>query len=553
MKRILKRFQIILVVLIITLTTPSCIEDFLDIDPISPKISTEFSQDEVFAKIYATLALTGNKGPDGAGDVIGIDEGTSSFVRLIWNLNEITTDEAMCSWGDPGIPELNFNNWSASHSNIRGLWGRLYFNITLINSFLESTAGMDDAKTKRQQAEARFIRALNYYYLMDLFGNVVFTDKVGEKTVQVSRTTIFNYINKELNDCENDMYAPNESKPYYRVNKVANWLLRSRIYLNAKVYTTVEKWDSAAIYAQKVIDPSSGYSLCPTFRHLFMADNAGVLDGSTVNKAPNEIIMAIPADGVQTKSWGTSLFLIASTHTGDMPGWGTTEGWGGNRARATLVKKFFPGSAVFSDPNDLTTAKVPTLSVKDARALFLKGGVIIKTKDGTKDSINTKLRTLGIVSNTFLNGYSVIKFSNLRADGLKTNDIKFTDTDVPLLRQAEAYLTYAEAVFRGAQPINGMTALNAMNTLRARAGKTTNLTTLTEQDIIDEWAREFFFEGRRRTDLVRFGHYGGDTNYKWDWKNGVSEGANFDKDLNIFPIPDTELSSNNNVTQNPGY
>ncbi|OIP84696.1 MAG: RagB/SusD family nutrient uptake outer membrane protein [Porphyromonadaceae bacterium CG2_30_38_12] len=552
MKKINKKISFPVLALLLMIGFSSCLDD-LNIAPVNPNVSSVFYQDEVFAKIYSSLALTGQKGPDGLGDVVGIDEGTSAFVRLVWNLNELTTDEAICSWGDPGIPEMNFNKWSSSHSNIKGLYGRFYFNITLINEFLTKTEGMTDAKTLKQRAEARFMRALNYYYLMDMFGNVPFVDKVtiAESPNQIKRADLFNYIIKELSQCENDMYEPGESKSYYRINKVANWLLRSRAYLNAEVYTGTAKWDSAAMYAKKVIDPSSGYSLCPTYRHLFMADNAGIFDGSTVNQAPNEIIFPIAADGVQTKSWGTSLFLIASTHTGDMPSWGTTEGWAGNRARSTLVKKFFPGNLPkFTDDNDLTTARLP-VSLKDARALFLKGGIKSKL-DPSKDS--TSLRTLGIISNTFKEGFSVIKYSNLRADGAKTNDIQFTDTDVPLMRQAEAYLNYAEALTRGAAPIDSYTALEAINTIRRRAGKTTDLTSLSEQNIIDEWAREFFFEGRRRMDLIRFGQYGGaNTGYTWELKHEVPAGEDFSADFNLFPIPVSEINANPNLKQNTGY
>jgi hypothetical protein len=132
----------------------------------------EFNQNEVFTKIYATLGLTGQEGPAGSGDVDGIDEGTSDFVRLIWNLNELPTDEAHCNWGDVGIPELNYGAWGASHSQITGLYYRLFFDVTLCNFFLEQTEGKTDAESVAQRAEARFIRALNYYYLIDMFGNV---------------------------------------------------------------------------------------------------------------------------------------------------------------------------------------------------------------------------------------------------------------------------------------------------------------------------------------------------------------------------------------------
>jgi hypothetical protein len=529
--------------------------------PVDPTIVTTFDQDAVFAKIYSSLALTGQKGPDGSGDLDGIDEGRSAFIRQMWSLNELTTDEAMCSWGDAEIPDMNYNKISSSHINVKALYARLYFDITLCNLFLTETKDISDAKTIRQRAETRFMRALNYFYLLDMYGNVGFIDVVSDVPAkQMLRADLYIWVLKELQECEGDMYAPTEAKSYYRVNRVANWMLRSRIYLNAKVYTGTEQLDSAAVLAKKIIDPSSGYSLCPIYRQLFMADNAGIVDGSTVNQAPKEIIFPIASDGFKTMGYGTTLFLIAATQAGDMPGRGITTPWAGIRSRGTLVKKFFPGNAVFSDNNDLTTSKSPTLSLKDSRALFLKGGVIIKKKDGSSDSINTVLRTMGSISNTFNEGYSVIKYSNLRADGVFSDGFitstgqKMVNTDVPFMRQAEAYLTYAEAVTRGATPVGGLSALDAINTLRARAGKTTALTTLSLQNIIDEWAREFFFEGRRRTDLVRFGQYGGiGTGYTWEWKGGEVAGVDFSEDYNIFPIPSTEINANPNLTQNHGY
>jgi hypothetical protein len=162
---------------------------------------------------------------------------------------------------------------------------------------------------------------------------------------------------------------------------------------------------------------------------------------------------------------------------------------------------------------------------------------------------------MGIISNTFTQGYSVIKFSNLRADGGKTHDTSWPDMDIPFMRQAEAYLTYAEAVFNGAKQIGSLTPVTAVNILRTRAGKTSStlFTSLTSQNIIDEWSREFFFEGRRRMDLIRFGQFGGQTSYIWDWENGVAAGAGFDAKYNIFPLPITDVNANKNLTPTPGY
>ena len=497
-----------------------------------------FAQDIVFQKIYSTLGLTGNQQPAGDGDVAGIDEGTTSFVRLIWNLNELTTDEAICAWGDPGIPELNFNTWSTSFDQLNGLYKRLYFNLLLCNHFLIQTAWLSDLNTLKQRAEVRYIRALNYYYLLDMFANVPFTEAeiFQNPVVQKQRADLFNYINKQLSICESDMYSPKASeKPYYRVDKVANWMLRSRLYLNAEVYTGTARWDSAAIYSKKVID--SGYTLCPVFRQLFMADNAGAVDGSTVNKAANEIIFPIYTDGVNAKSWGSSLFLIASTRIFGMANWGSNAGWGGNRARSALIKKFFPtGSTFFTDASDLTTAILA--SMKDARALF------------DKKSVSASL-DISTIAN-FREGYQVIKYSNVRADGAATSDPQFVDMDVPFMRAAEAYMNYAEAVVRGGAVISGYAPIDAVNALRTRAGAPV-FSSLTLQNIIDERAREFFFEGYRRPDLIRFGQFGGSGSYVWDWKGGVASGTNFNSYRNVFPIPQSEIDAYPSLIQNPGY
>ena len=314
---------------------------------------------------------------------------------------------------------------------------------------------------------------------------------------QIKRADLFEYIEKELNEIETDMYDPGMA-PYGRADKAANWLLRSRLLLNAEVYANTPRWNDAATYAKKVMD--SQYQLSDSYSHLFMADN----DGSSVNKAPNEIILPIGADGVMTQSWASSLFIIASTHTSDMPNWGTTEGWGGNRARKSLVEKFFDNGMIpfWADMNDLS-------NLGDDRALVFAADRPVEI---AKTSV-------------FKQGLSVTKFSNLRADGGLSKDSKFTDMDIPFMRKAEAYLTYAEATLRagGSQD----EALKAVNELRARAN-TKLFTSIDLNKGLDEKSREFFFEGHRRTDLIRYGYFGGSTDYRWDWKGGSASGTSFD-------------------------
>lgn len=533
----------------------SCLND-LNVTPIDPLTQQQFNADSVFVKIYANLALTGQKGPDGSGDLSNIDEGTSSFIRLIWNLNELSTDEAMCSWGDPGVPELNFNKWSSSHDMVEGLYSRFYFGITMCNLFLSETAGATDDKLVKQRAEVRFMRALNYYYLMDMFGNVPFTEVVStDPPKQIKRADLFAWLETELKTAETDMYAAKQA-PYYRADKVAADMLLARMYLNAEIYTGTTKWNEAAEYAYKAIQ--SGYTLCPTYKQLFMADNAGAIDNSSVNKARNEIVFSIACHGVYTRSWGNSLYMIASTHASGMPAWGTTEGWGGNRARATLAKKFFPSGVT----NDDIAAQFG--KTKDGKADSLIGTVLRdKAGDdralfwGWKTTDSKGVDPISISAYTvYKQGLAVSKWSNSRADGGVVSDPKYVDTDMPLFRLAEAYLTYAEAVLRGGTAQGGLTAFAAVNTLQTRAHvvapKITN-GNISLPLLADEWAREFYFEGRRRMDLIRFGYFGGSTSYTWDWKGGTAAGTNFSSNYNLFPIPSSDLSVNPNLVQNPGY
>lgn len=500
----------------------SCINE-LDISPINPQENTVFVQDLVFTKIYATLGLTGQEGPAGVGDVAGIDEGTSAFYRLILVANENPTDMVHCCWGDPGIPEFNNISWGSSDNKIEGLYGRLNFDVVLCNHFLEKTAGLTDANTVKQRAEVRFIRALNLYYLMDLYANVPFSETVSEKLPQqIKRPELFAFIEKELKEIDADLYAPMQA-PFGRADQSAAWLLLSRIYLNAEVYTGTARWADAAAYADKVIK-QSGRSLCNNYAHLFMADN-----DENVN-ARNEFILPIRQDGIYTRSYGGSLYAIAATHTNGMNSWGTSEGWGGIRARKALVDKFFIKTAVPMDADE--TGMVA--AAKDDRALFFAGG-------------DRKLEINNV--NSFKEGLSITKWSNARSDGKASKDPKWTDTDIPFFRLAEAYLTFAEATLRsgGSQ----QAALDAVNQLRTRAHAST-FATINLNMILDEKAREFYFEGQRRTDLVRYDYF--TTNkYIWDWKGGEKAGTSVRNIYNIYPLPATDLNANENLTQNPGY
>jgi len=516
--------------LLLTVGFTSCTGD-LDVTPVDPNLNTQISPDALFNKCYANIGVAGNGGANGDCDIDGIDGGTSGYVRQIWNANELTTDEAICGWGDEGIGSFCYNSFDASHPMLRGLYYRLYTGITFCNQYLGEFADKDETKA----AEVRFIRALNYYYLMDGWGNVPFTTVISSsKPEQYTRQQVFDFVESELLEIEPLLSAPKAKKStdagYGRVDRAAAWLLLARLYLNAEVYTGTAQWAKAADYAKKVME--SPYKLNTTsvggwtaYQMLFMGDN-----GET--DAAYEAIFPVLQDGVRTTSWGTTLFLIASTHDGDMADCnGTTENWGGNRARPQLVRLFFPNNdAPTAHPNDVAVA------AGDDRAIFdTRGRQLDNTDVGT-----------------FSHGFAVAKFNNYTTNGAATHSAQFPDGDFFFMRAAEAYLTFAEATARQ----NGGTAtsdgIKAINALRARA-HATEKGGYSINDILDEWGREFYFEGRRRIDLVRFGKFGGSSDYVWQWKGGAYAGRNFEAFRNVFAIPTTDLTANENLKQNAGY
>ena len=516
--------------LLVAVGFSSCTKD-LDVTPIDPNLNTDIQPEALFNKCYANIAVAGNGGANGDCDVDGIDGGTSGYVRQMWNAQELTTDEAICGWGDEGIANFCYNTYDASHPMLRGYYYRLYTGISFCNQYLQKFSDYNAAMT----AEVRFVRALNYFNLMDGWGNVPFVTAISsEKPVQYSRQEVFNFVESELLDIEGSLNAAQAKKSsesgYGRVDKAAAWLLLARLYLNAEVYTGTAQWQKAADYAKKVMDSSyklntKGVNEWSAYQMLFMGDN-----GET--DAAYEAEFPILQDGVRTTSWGTTLFLLASTHDADMSDSnGTTEAWGGNRARPQLIEKFFPNhDAPEASPADVAAA------AGDDRAIFDTNGRTLDNEDVS----------------TFKSGYAVAKFTNFTSTGASTKSGQFPDGDFFLMRVAEAYLTYAEAQARLNGGATNAEAAAAINALRTRANAETKAN-YSLNEICDEWCREFYFEGRRRMDLVRFGKFGGSSDYVWQWKGGAFNGRNFDASKNIFAIPTTDLTANPNLTQNPGY
>lgn len=156
----------------------------------------------------------------------------------------------------------------------------------------------------------------------------------------------------------------------------------------------------------------------------------------------------------------------------------------------------------------------------------------------------------------FTNGYAISKWKNITSGGQAGSNLTFVDIDFPMFRLADVYLMYAEATVRGGSGGDMNKAVNLVNDLRERAygsqDQNINSSDLTLPFILDERARELYWEGHRRTDLRRFGQLTG-SDYVWAWKGNDAAGAGTDDKYNLYPIPASDVNSNLNLTQNPGY
>ena len=197
MKNIFKK---LIFVLSLSVIITSCHDD-LNQSPIDPD---SFTEEDVFAsvdeargalaKLYASLALTGQQGPAGNADIADIDEGFSQFSRMLFNLNEITTDHAVVGWGDPGLPDLHGMYWSSSNDFTEAMYYRLAQEVTFCNSFIMNASNLSGDEVQTFIAEARFLRAYAYYNLLDLYGNVPITTEITtELPTQSSRIEVFNF------------------------------------------------------------------------------------------------------------------------------------------------------------------------------------------------------------------------------------------------------------------------------------------------------------------------------------------------------------------------
>ncbi len=503
----------------LTLTVTSCVDDLRQ-EPVTEVTAASLYKDfgnykNLLAKLYGGLAIGGQSGGDGNGDIADIDGGFSIYTRLLYTMQVITTDEAVIGWNDGSLHEFHKMIWTPANEFSNAMYYRLYTEIAYCNEFIKNTtdeklsqngiSGADLEEAKAMRAEAQFLRAQAYYHLLDLYGNVPFVDETtfGSLPNQISRAELFTYVENQLKEAEVNLKAP-KTNEYGRLDKAAAWSLLARLYLNAEVYAGTARYADVIANCEKVI--AAGYSLKPEYAHLFLADNH-------VNNPEN--IFSVVYDGQRTQTNGGTTYLVHAAIGGTMNAadFGVNGGWGGIRTTKAFVQKF---------------------EANDKRGRFHTDGQTLEIND------------LG----NFNDGYAFIKYKNLKSNGQPGIHDNWVETDLPLYRLADVYLMYAEATLRGGGGSQA-TALGYVNALRTRAGASI-ISNLNLDFILDERSRELSWEMTRRTDLIRYGKFTS-SSYLWPWKGNVKEGTSVPEYRNLFPIPNNDLVVNPNLVQNPGY
>jgi len=488
---------------------------FLDENPSSQQAASDLIQDD------NTLYLT-TLGPLYA-QFGGTDasQGLAGTYRGVYDLNTFTSDEALIptrsgDWYDGGLwQRLHLHTWPAGEGPIKDTWTYLYKVIVMANQAIEALAD-----NYSWQQEARAVRALFYYELLDLYGRVpiVTSTEVSMSSVaQSSRRQVFEFVVSELEDVADDLELARNNWPgtyYGRITRPVVWFLLAKLWLNAPVYAGLEDYDKVVQYCDMLSE--AGYSLAVDY-----ASNFAVYNESSL-----ENIFVIPMDKHLYSA--QNQYLFRSRHYDHAAACGFT---GENGSSATLEAL---------NANGYGTDKVdPRFEINywGGQALDLSGqpveGVIYKPESIALDVTGTEDEKLA--------GARMRKYE---LDHNAMKDGKLMDNDWVVFRYADAVLMKAEALLRSG---DAESALLLVNVVRSRAGADT-LDSLTLEDILRERMIEFAWEGLRRQDQIRFGTFCS----SWSSRPAL-DGEQESGYTCVFPIPADILTLNPLLTQNDGY
>lgn len=529
MKKIIRVLQILAVILVIQ----SCAK--LDVEVESQYVRENFpATNSDYAALFGTM----------------YSNLSSQYGVPYWRMQELSTDAAILpardgNFDDGGqFRQLHYHTWTLDHPNVTSIWqwgfGGINICNRLINLVNESSIS-DDVKAS-SLAEIKAMRALYYFFMMDLYGNVPIIDTfpVSDLPGNQTRDKIFEFIEKEIVSIIPQLPNKNNTNRvllYGKPTRTMAFALLAKMYLNAEVYTGKPRYTDAVIMADSVLS-NNNYTLETKYADLFDVNNGPQI---------NETIFAVPYDqqipGNQMTRFGFFPYLAPAygINVGFSIAMSTTPEYY-NRFNLTgdirntfwlIGKQYAPDANRKPDLSKPVFITGTTTQIEITPDLVLKPGKPMDLGNTVAD------QSKGVRSVKYWPDVNAIQATRLNGN------------DMPVLRLADIMMMKAEAILRGAvaTTVNGelQTPLILLNKIRARASAPT-AADVTLESLLDERAREFSWEAWRRNDLIRFGKF----EIEYPLPNDVLT-MNKDITRRIYPIPANELILNSKLIQNPGY
>lgn len=479
-------------------------------------------------------------------------EGLQGTCRGIYDYNTLTTDEAIIpirggNWYDGGLWENMYDHtWTATDTDLYNVWKYLYKVIVLSTKSLETIdqhkSLLNDQQRDEYKAEVRAVRAMFYYYAMDMFGRIPILESSTQKTVDIrqsNRSDVFKYIVKELQTVAS--LLPNEHSNlqgnyYGRVTRPVAWFLLAKLALNAEVYTDDNWTDSYRPDGKTIMIDVDGtqknaWLTCIHYCNLIASAGYSLASDYTKNFAvhnenSNENIFTIPLDKMLYLN--EFHYLFRSRHYAHGGAYG---GASENGTCATLHTMAVYGYNT-SSPDARLDMNFYTGKVE-------VDGSNVTLDDGTPLEYKPLAVERNLTSSQYIETAGA-RMKKYEVDRTAYSDGRMPDNDIVLYRYADVMLMKAEAKVR-----NGESGDEELNAVRNRVGMPSLPATL--DNILNERLLELVWEGWRRQDMIRFGTY----NKSYDIHT-PSEADNKGY-TTVFPIPGKARELNPNLEQNPGY
>ncbi|WP_121808195.1 RagB/SusD family nutrient uptake outer membrane protein [Mucilaginibacter kameinonensis] len=488
---------------------------------------------------------------------------SSSYAVPYWRMQDMSTDEAILPARDGNFDDggqyrqLHYHSWTFDHPNVISVWQWGFGGINTCNRIISviNASSSSAAKKASSVAEVKAMRALYLYFMMDLYGNVpIITDfPVTTQPANQPRAKVYEFIESELKTvlpllpAKSSNAATNVGQ-YGRPTKGMVFALLAKMYLNSGVYIGTNRYQETVAMCDSV-QTNTNYFLDAKFRDIFLPTNGPQI---------NETIFAVPYDqqipGNQFTRFGFFYYLAQAYgfNVGLSIAMSTTPEFYNrfNIPGDDRTKTWLAGPQYYPDGNGGFTSQpvyypTGTAGVPANTQINIKPDLILtglKPMDLGNDVLNAQSE--GVRSIKYYPDVNIIQATRLNSN------------DVPVFRLADIYLMKAEAILRGAAPttINGdaQTPLTLVNKLRTRAHAQA-ATSIDLDGLLDERARELSWEAWRRNDLIRYGLF--EKEYPLPVMGGKTDDLkmNTDPTRRLYPIPSTELKTNPNLKQNPGY